>query len=84
MNKKKDYSRISTDILLDNWNTVGSILLWKINRPETGIFSEDWRESMVTPVEKIRNTIKGEEYRPINTLRKCEKIIEKIVKDQLE
>ena len=39
---------------------------------------------MVTPVEKIRNTIKGEEYLPINTLRKCEKIIEKIVKDQLE
>ena len=39
---------------------------------------------MVTPIEKIRNTIKCEEYRPINTLRTSEKIIEKIVKDQLE
>ena len=39
---------------------------------------------MVTPVEKIKNTIKCEEYRPINTLRTCEKIIERIVKDQLE
>ena len=39
---------------------------------------------MVTPVENIINTIKCEQYRPINTLRTCEKIIEKIVKDQLE
>ena len=35
---------------------------------------------MVTPVEKIRNIIKCKEFR----LRTCEKIIEKIVKDQLE
>ena len=39
---------------------------------------------MVTPVEKIRNTIKCGKYHPINTLRTCEKIIEKIVKDQLK
>ena len=39
---------------------------------------------MVTLVEKVRNTIKCEEYRPINTLRTCEKNIEKIVNNQLE
>ena len=39
---------------------------------------------MVTPVEKIINNIKCEEYCPISTLRTCEKIIEKIVKNQLE
>ena len=39
---------------------------------------------MVTPAEKIRNTIKCEEYRPIKTLSTCEKIIENIVKNQLE
>ena len=39
---------------------------------------------MVTPVEKFRNTIKCEEYHPINTLRTSEKIIEMIVKNQLE
>ena len=48
------------------------------------MFPDVWRESMVTPVEKIRNTIKCKEYRPINTLRTCEKIIEQIVKNQLE
>ena len=52
-----------------------------INRSlETGTFSENWKELMVTPVEKIKNTIKCEEYRPINILRTCEKI----VKNQLE
>ena len=62
------------------FDTVGNILLRIINKSlETGIFPEDWKESMVIPVEKIRNTIKCEEYRPINILRTCEKIIEKIV-----
>ena len=60
-----------------------SILLKIINRSlETGIFPENWKESIV--VEKIRNTIKCEEYCLINTLRTCEKIIEKIVKNQLK
>ena len=59
MRKKKDYRRISTGILLDNWNTVGNILLRIINRSMViGIFTEEWKESMVTPVENIRNTIK--------------------------
>ena len=59
MRKKKDYRRISTGILLDNWNKVGNILLRIINRSlEIGIFTEEWKESMVTPVENIRNTIK--------------------------
>ena len=85
MKENKEYRRISTVILLDNWNTVGNILLRIINRSlKTGIFPDDWRESMVTPVEKIGNTIKCEEYRPKNTLRTCEKIFENIVKDQLE
>ena len=39
---------------------------------------------MVTPIEKISKTQKCEEYPPINTLNTCEKIIEKVVKGQLE
>ena len=59
MRKKKDYRRTPIGISLDDWNAVGNILLRIINRSlETGIFLEDWKESMVTPVEKIRNTIK--------------------------
>ena len=62
MKRKKDYRKISTGFLLDNWSTVGSILLRIINRSlETEIFPEDWREE--SSVEKLRNTIKCEEYR---------------------
>ena len=83
MKQKKDYRRITIGILLDNWNTVGNILLRIINRSlETGIFAENWTESVVTPIEKIRNAFKCEEYRPINTMRTCEKNIEKQVKNQ--
>ena len=56
--KRKDYRKISTGILLNNWNTVGNILLRITNRSlETGIFLENWKELMVTPVQKLRNTI---------------------------
>ena len=41
----------------------------------TGIFPSNWKESMILPIEKV----KYEEYRPINTLKTCEKVIEIIV-----
>ena len=72
----RDNRRILTRILLGNWNTVGNISLRIINRSlESGKFSVHWKESVVTPVEKIKNTIKYEEYRPINTLRTCDKLL---------
>ena len=71
---------MSTGILLDNWNIVGNILLrihrWSLEYSEgTGIG---------TAVEKIRNTIKCEEYRPINTLRTAEKIVENQLEEYFE
>ena len=39
---------------------------------------------MVTPIEKIKNTNKCEEYRPINSLKTFEKVLETVVKQQLE
>ena len=47
---------------------------------ETGILPENWKTSMITPIEKISRTNKCEEFRPINSLKLCEKILEKIVK----
>ena len=48
--------------------------------PQAGILAGNWRESVVTPVVNLKNAIKCEEYRTINMLRTCEKI----VNDQLE
>lgn len=34
----------------------------------TGRFPENWKKSIVVPVPKVTNTIKSEEFRPINVL----------------
>ena len=49
-----------------------------------GIFPDNWEESMVTRIEKIKNTNKCEEYRSINSLKTFEKVLETVVKQQLE
>lgn len=83
--KKPDYTKLSSNIILDSWDTTGNIILNIINKSlETGVFPNNWKESMVFPIQKVKNTLKCEEYRPINTLKICEKVIEKIVKNQLE
>ncbi|XP_067625177.1 uncharacterized protein [Eurosta solidaginis] len=49
----------------------------------SGVFPACWKTSTIIPVEKVKGTVKPEEIRPINTLPSDEKIIEKIVKEQL-
>ena len=39
---------------------------------------------MVTPIDKIPNTNNCEEFRPINSLKTFEKILEAVAKQQLE
>ena len=59
--KKPDYTKISSNIILDNWDTLGNILLSLINRSlMTGVFPSNWKESMVLPIEKVQNTVKCE------------------------
>lgn len=85
LKKKPDYNNVSTKIILDNWDIIGHFLMDIINKSfETGIFPETWKHTMVMPIKKIPKTNKCEEYRPINVLKTCEKIIEKVVKEQLD
>ena len=68
--KKNNYRRISSNLILDNWDLVGNILLEIINKSlETGIFPDNYKESMITAIEKIKNTNECEEFRPINSLK---------------
>lgn len=85
LKEKPDFNKVSIKIVLDNWNIIGKNMLNIINKSlETGVFPENWKYSMITPIEKINKTNKCEEFRPINTLKTCEKILEKIIKEQLE
>lgn len=48
-----------------------------------GVFPDQWKTSMVTPIPKIVNTNIANNFRPINELPVDEKICEILVKDQL-
>ena len=54
------------------------------NSLQSGEFPDSWKMAMVTPIQKISKTKKCKEFRPINTLKTMEKILEKVMKEQLE
>lgn len=71
-------------VLGDSLEYTGFFLVNIINESlNTGIVPDKWKLSTITPIQKVKNKKKAEEYRPINTLPPDEKIIEKIVKNQL-
>ena len=82
--KKNDYRRISNNLVLDNWDLVGNIWLKIINKSlEMESFPDNWKESLVTSIDKFKNSNKCEEFRPINSLKTFEKGLETVVKQQL-
>lgn len=48
-----------------------------------GKFPDCWKMSTITPIPKIKNTNKYDEFRPINTMPNDEKVLECVVKEQL-
>ena len=56
----------------------------RISKLQSGEFPDSWKMAMVTPIQKIPKTKNCKEFRPINTLKTMEKILEKVMKEQLE
>lgn len=50
---------------------------------EKGVFPDQWKLSMITPIPKVNNTNKCDQFRPINSMPNDEKIIECVVKEQI-
>lgn len=83
-NKKGTEEGITTEIMKLNWKANSKAFLTVINRSlETGICPEEWKTSLIIPIQKVKGSKKAEEYRPINILPIYEKIIEKIVHTRL-
>lgn len=79
-----DMEWIKPSVLLDSLPIIGDEFCAIINETFTkGIFPE-WKCSTVVPVEKVSGTIEAEEFRPINCMPTYEKVIEIIVKSQLD
>lgn len=83
-NKRSSVDGINIDILKASFEVIGQHFLQLINKSlERGCFPKDWKTSTIIPIEKIANTRKCEEYRPINMVPNYEKLLETVVKKQL-
>lgn len=84
MNNKRDVNFVNAGMVKDIIDLVGENLLSIVSVSlKSGIFPDPWKESWIIPIAKVRNSIKCEEFRPINMISIQSKILEKIVKDQL-
>lgn len=68
----------------DAMDYIGFFLCQIINESlMNGVFPDDWKTATITPIPKISNTMKANEFRPINSMPNEEKILECVVKEQL-
>lgn len=68
----------------DSMEYTGLFITKLINESLTeGYVPSIWKIATIHPIPKIKNTIKADEYRPINTMPVDEKALECIVKEQL-
>lgn len=80
---ESDCELLNKTILQDALTFIGLSFLDVINSSlETGVFPKEWKISILIPVPKVQNTVKAEEFRPINQLPTYEKILEGVVKNQ--
>lgn len=83
-NKANKNDNITTQVLKDSMDYMGFFWTSIINNSlRTGFVPNAWKISNIIPIPKIKNTFKAEEFRPINVLPIHEKLIECIVKNQL-
>jgi hypothetical protein len=84
---KTSVDKISGRMLLDSMENTGfaDFFVELINQSlMQGEVPEMWKIAIIEPIEKVKNAIKPEEFRPINKLPVAEKVLEVVVKDQLE
>jgi len=83
--KKGTDEGISSDILKMSFRVIKDELLRVINDSLiNGICPEGWKTSTIIPIPKIEKPKKASEYRPINILPIYEKVLELVVKEQIE
>lgn len=81
---KGDCEHINKEILMDALEVIGLPMLGVINSSlEELMVPNEWKNSFVTPIPKKPGTSRAEEFRPVNQLPTYEKLLEGIVKEQL-
>lgn len=85
LGKKVNKSELlNSNVWRDAFEYCGHFLTNIINHSlKSGVYPDEWKKSTVIPIPKIKNTNIANNFRPINTLPNDEKVIEKVVKNQL-
>lgn len=85
INSDYDTEFLSKKVMLDAMDVVGNQMVDAINSSlKAGWFPNSWKNSTISPIQKVTATVKCEEFRPINMLPMYEKVLEDIAKQQLE
>lgn len=80
-----DCQFLNKNVLFDAMSVIGSQMLDVVNSSlASGIVPKNWKLSILCPIPKINGTMKCDEFRPINMLPTYEKILEAVVRNQLE
>jgi len=83
-NKACTEDGINAEVIKKAWPYINEQFVKLVNMSlKTGEFPAEWKNSLITPIQKIQNTIKANEFRPINVLPTFEKILETVVYKQL-
>ncbi|XP_053596013.1 uncharacterized protein LOC128667989 [Microplitis demolitor] len=83
-NRKGSNNDVNSVILKHLWNFDKNSVLDIINRSlESGVVPDCLKVSRIVPIQKIKDSIKITDFRPINTLPVLEQVLESIVKSQL-
>lgn len=85
LNSNQNYSEIlNKKVMKEAFRSLGDPLLHLINYSlKKGEIPEKLKCSFITPVQKVKNTKKWNEYRPVNVLWDIEKVFESVVYDQI-
>lgn len=84
MRKVNKTELCNAKVWYDSLDYTGFFIKEVINESlKSGYFPERWKTAVVVPIPKIKNTKDSTQFRPINMMRNDEKIMEKIVKNQL-
>lgn len=76
---------MNIDVLRDSFESCGEIICEIVNESlRSGVCPNEFKISTVIPIQKISGTRKAEEYRPINMISVIDKILQNVVKEQLE
>lgn len=83
-NKESNTDGVTVGILKAAFESIGDKILNLINcSMDTGTFPMNWKTNVVIPIEKRNNTIRCEEFRPINLVPPYEKLLELCVNEQI-